>query len=225
MDGAAGATFLVLPLDPDGQGAGTAFDPEALRAGLASDGGPSVFDACLGVALARSLERKLGAAGAHVLSARAGTRACEALGLEVPLDEEAARLVLRYAGATRLLQGTFEREAGKLALALSLFEVGEGESPPEPARILASGEVSAFQGVLERAAQEIVTQSGRTLPASFPRETESWDAYMALARAQAALLQGDVAAAEDELAAAQRLDPLYVEPHEVAANAARDMGD
>ncbi|MBI3723236.1 tetratricopeptide repeat protein, partial [bacterium] len=30
---------------------------------------------------------------------------------------------------------------------------------------------------------------------------------------------------EEELAAAQRLDPLFVDPHEIAANAARDMGD
>src|SRR5207244_13383026 len=122
----------------------------------------SVLDACLGAALARSLERKIAAGGARVLASRAGTRACEALGLEPPLDEDDARAVLRHAGATHLVQGRFEREAGALALSLQLClfpalgrggEEDGGDDAPEPRSVASSGEAASFQEVLDRAAR------------------------------------------------------------------------
>src|SRR2546425_779726 len=125
-------SFLVLPFDRD-------------------DG--DVLDSCLGAALARSLERKLTGAGQRVVASRAGTRACEALGLDVPLDEEEARSVSRHTGATHLVQGGFERESGKLVLMLQVCRRGEEETPPEPERVVASGEATAFQKVIEQAAR------------------------------------------------------------------------
>jgi tetratricopeptide (TPR) repeat protein len=199
------SSFLVLPFDKD-------------------DG--DVLDSCLGAALARSLERKLLAAGQRVVPSRAGTRACEALGLDVPLDEEEARSVARHAGATHIVQGGFERESGKLVLMLQVCAKGDGPSPPEPERVVASGETTTFQKVLEGAAASVLEKAKVT--ASVPgtaRETESFDAFLTLARAQSALLQGDISLAEDEIASAQKLDPRYVEPWEVAAQAAREIGD
>src|SRR3954464_3011517 len=150
------ASFLVLPFDRD-------------------DG--DVLDSCLGAALARSLERKLAAAGQRVVPSRAGTRACEALGLDVPLDEEEARSVSKHSGATHVVQGGFERESGKLVLMLQVCWRGEGETPPEPERVVASGEPAGFQKVIERAAA-IVLEKSRIEPVKVPetaRETESFD--------------------------------------------------
>jgi len=199
------ASFLVLPFDRD-------------------DG--DVMDSCLGAALARSLERKLAAAAQRVVPSRAGTRACEALGLDVPLDEEEARSVLKHASATHLVQGGFERESGKLVLMLQLCWKGESDTPPEPERVVASGEAAHFQRVLEQAAALCLEKAG--VAAKVPetaRETTSFEAFVLLAQAQSALLQGDVSLAEDEIARCQKLDPRFVEPWEVAAQAAREMGD
>ena len=208
--------FLVLPFDND-------------------DG--DVLDSCLGAQLARSLERKLLAAGERVVPSRAGTRACEALGLDVPLDEDEARSVSRHAGSTHIVQGGFERESGKLVLMLQVCWKGDEEEPPPPERVLASGDAGTFQRVIERATAIVLEKADRgpgggapesKSPASIPetaRETESFDAFLTLARAQSALLQGDVSLAEEEIEKAQRLDPRYVEPWEVAAQAAREMGD
>lgn len=205
------ASFVVLPLDRE-QG--------------------DVLDACLGAALGRSLERKLGAAGCRVVPTRTGTRACEALGLDTPLDEEDARAVARHSGVSHVIQGSFERDAGRLVLSLQLcIPAPEGAAPdaaaPEPVRLEAVGELANFQDVLERLARELLERARVPLPADLgqARETGSFDAFLALARAQAALLQGDVASAEDEIASAIRLDARYVDPHEVAANAAREIGD
>jgi tetratricopeptide (TPR) repeat protein len=185
----------------------------------------SVLDACLGAALARSLERKLAAAGLRVLPSRAGTRACDALGMDAPLDEEEAREVARHSGATHIVQGVFEREQGKLVLMLQVCARGEGETAPEPGRVVVSGDASTFQGVLEQATAQILDRAGAPASAAKARETESFEAFVALARAQTALLEGDVSLAEEEIEKAQKLDPLYVDPYEVAASAAREMGD
>lgn len=200
------ASFLVLPFDKD-------------------DG--DVLDSCLGAALARSLERKLTAAGQRVVASRSGTRATEALGLDVPLDEEEAKQVSRHAGATHLVQGAFERESGKLVLMLQVCWRGEGETPPPPERVVASGESSTFQKVIDRAATLVLERArvDARVPEGAGRETESFEAFVLLAKAQSALLQGDVSLAEDEIARCQRLDPRYVEPLEVAAQSAREMGD
>jgi tetratricopeptide (TPR) repeat protein len=197
--------FLVLPFDKD-------------------DG--DVLDSCLGAQLARSLERKLLAVGERVVPSRSGTRACEALGLDVPLDEDEARSVSKHAGSTHIVQGGFERESGKLVLMLQVCWKGDKDEPPPPERVLASGDTSSFQRVIERATTIILEKAHA--PARVPetaRETDSFDAFLTLARAQSALLQGDVSLAEEEIEKAQRLDPRYVEPWEVAAQAAREMGD
>jgi len=198
-------SFLVLPFDRD-------------------DG--DVLDSCLGASLARSLERKLAAAGKRVVPSRAGTRACEALGLDVPLDEDEARSVARHAGSTHVIQGGFERDSGKLVLMLQLCSMGQGETAPLPESIVASGEATSFQRVLEQAATSILEKAG--VPGPVPttaRETESFEAFLTLARAQAAHLQGDVSLAEEEIEKALRLDPRYVEPYNVIAQAAQEMGD
>src|SRR3954471_9801914 len=118
------ASFLVLPFDRD--------DGDGL-------------DSCLGAALARSLERKLASTGQRVVPSRAGTRACEALGLDQPLDEDEARAVSKHSGATPIVQGAFEREAAKLVLMLQVCWKGDGDEPPAPERVVSSGEASSFQ--------------------------------------------------------------------------------
>jgi len=200
-------SFLVLPFDKD-------------------DG--DVLDSCLGAQLARSMERKLAAAGQRVVPSRAGTRACEALGLDVPLDEDEARNVSRHVGATHLVQGGFEQGAGKLVLMLQVCWKGDREEPPLPERVVTSGDARTFQEILERATSLVLEKASGVAGAPIPpavRETESFDAFLTLARAQSALLQGDVQKTEEEIERAQRLDPRYVEPWEVAAQSAREMGD
>lgn len=187
------------------------------------------FDEWLGGALARALARRLESTGRRVVPAEQSARVCKTLAIDPPLGDIAEpdlEALLAQTGADYLVHGGFDR-GGRLELDL---RVTSPDGTVERAR--AGGTEEAFQDVLDEAALRVLlvvpggpvgSVARSTMRAV--RTTASLDAFLALIRARVAWARGDVQAFEDEVAAAIRLDPSYVEPHEVVAGAARAMGD
>ena len=195
---------------------------------LVREGGGE-FDEWLGSALARALARRLESTGRRVVPGDQASRVCKTLSIQLPggpVPEPDLEVLLAQTGADYLVHGRFDR-GGRLELAL---QVTSPDGSTEAAK--AGGPEESFQDVLDEAALRVllVVPGGpvgavarQTMRAV--RSTASLDAFLALVRARMAWARGDVQAFEDEVAAAIRLDPLYVEPHEVVAGAARAMGD
>lgn len=195
---------------------------------LVREGGGE-FDEWLGSGLARALARRLESTGRRVVSAEQAGRVCKTLSIALPagpVPEPDLEALLVQTGADYLVHGRFDR-GGRLELEL---QVTSPDGSIEQAR--AGGPEETFQEVLDEAALRVLLvvpggpvgavarQTMRVV-----RTTGSLDAFLALVRARMAWARGDVQAFEDEVGAAIRLDPLYVEPHEVVAGAARAMGD
>jgi len=187
------------------------------------------LDEWLGSSLSRGVGRRLEAAGRRVVPADAASRVCKTLGIPVPegaVSEPDLEALLAQTGAGYLVHGSFER-GGRLGLTLQVT-TPDGTSEA----LEADGPEQSFQDVLDDAAGRLLLvvpggPVGEVARASMEstHTTRSLDAYLALVRARLAWARGDVQTFEDEIAAACRLDPLYVEPHEVVAGAARALGD
>lgn len=202
-------------------------DPLSLVAPLVRVDG-NEFDRWLGDSLARTLSSRLEASGRRVVSVDSAARLCKSLGIELSSASDPAdvELLCAQTGATHIIFGSFERDDGDLELELRVLSPG---SPPGSAD--ARGPERDFQEVVDDAIVRLI----RSVPGAkgehvrgalrAARTTESLDAYLAVVRARAAWDRGDVQAFEDEVAAAIRLDTGYVDPHQVVAVAARDLGD
>ncbi|MGE0711523.1 MAG: tetratricopeptide repeat protein [Planctomycetota bacterium] len=205
-------------------------DPLVLILPLVRPGGGEL-DGWLGDSLARTLRRRLEATGRRVVPLDAATHACESLGIEPgedALPESKREWLATQTGATHLVQGRFERADQKLSLQLEVTPCREGATTRS---VSARGPEADFQEVIDdavvRLIQHVPGATGEHVRGRLrgARTTESLDAYLAVVRARQAWDQGDEQRFEDEVAAAIRLDPGFVEPHEVVAGAAREAGD
>lgn len=187
------------------------------------------LDVCLGDTLARTFRRRLEATGRRVVSVDAATHACRGLGIQLPSDRIAPgdlEWLLPQTGASHVIYGQFRRGNGELSLRLLVVD---GQKLEE--ELQARGPEADFQEVIDdalvRAIQFVPGATGEHVRGALrsARTTESLDAYLAVVRARAAWAEGDEQGFDDEISAATRLDPGYVDPHEVVANAARASGD
>lgn len=189
----------------------------------------SELDQWLGESLARTLSHRLEASGRRVVSVDTATRLCRSLGIvtsESSISETDLELLVTQTGATHVLCGEFSRMDGELTL-----DVTVSAMDVEAQSVSATGPEGDFQEVIDdaivRAIQYISGAKGEHVRGALrtARTTESLDAYLAVVRARCAWAGGDVETFEDEVAAAIRLDSAFVDPHQVVAIAARDLGD
>jgi tetratricopeptide (TPR) repeat protein len=189
----------------------------------------SEFDRWLGESFARTFSHRLEASGRRVVPIDSATRLCRSLGIcasDEGVSDGDLDLLVAQTGATHVLGGEFDRAGGELTLKLSVQTVEN-----EPEIVSAVGPDGDFQEVIDdaivRAIQHISGAKGEHVRGALrsARTTESLDAYLAVVRARSAWAEGDVEGFEDEVSAAIRLDPFYVDPHQVVAIAARALGD
>jgi tetratricopeptide (TPR) repeat protein len=203
--------------------------PLVLVLPLGRPGSGSELDAWVGAGLARGLGRRLEATGRRVVAPEVASRVVRGLGLDIPsgpIPEAEREAIVAQTGADHVVHGTFTR--GK-KLALDLVIVAQDGSSET---VLSAGPEATFQAVLDDAAQRLllsipggpIDDSARAAMRAV-HGTTSLDAFLAVVRARAAWADGDQEAFEQEVSAAQRLDPLWAEPHEVTAVAARSRGD